>query len=103
MAGCDGLGEHDGPLGETAAKFVFRLHAEVFSQTSAHGDCYPMNDGAYLVSWGRKKLDAVMEPVMSQIASRCINNTKPLHRSVVRGGIAFGSRSHGNAVGHSGL
>ncbi|MGQ7818815.1 hypothetical protein ACUTAH_24625 [Metapseudomonas furukawaii] len=82
-----------------SANFVFKLHIAALSAPRDQVQVYPVMDGFYACAPRQEAILAFLRFVFSQVAQEFVGATQPLHRFIVRGGLAFGPVIHGNEVG----
>jgi hypothetical protein len=78
-----------------ASNFVFKMHSHWLQGPVNGVDYYPMNDGAYLTALSREELYGALKPMLVAFAKVFVDEQEPLHRFMVRGGLARGHVVHG--------
>ena len=61
---------------------------------------YPVMDGLYASSANQTRMLSFLRNVLQTLADEFNNEADPLHRFIVRGGLAFGPTYHGHQVGN---
>ncbi len=74
-----------------ASNFVMKLHISALrTQTAFPVELYPVIDGIYACSTDQPRILAFANRVFSSIAIEFLSESEPLHRFMVRAGLAFG-------------
>lgn len=74
-----------------AANFLMKLHIAALTAYEKYDiDIYPVIDGVYLCSQSQMKILGFINKVYSMVANAFSNEDNPLHRFLIRSGIAFG-------------
>jgi hypothetical protein len=80
------------------ANFIFKLHAAALQAPKTGMQLYPVMDGVYAASATQSAMLDFLRIVLAQVAEEFNQTTQPLHRFIVRGGLAFGPVIHGNSI-----
>jgi hypothetical protein len=74
-----------------ASNFVMKLHISALkTQTTFPVELYPVIDGIYACSTDQPRILAFVNRVFSSIAVEFLSEVEPLHRFMVRAGLAYG-------------
>lgn len=84
---------------KTTANFIFKLHIAAIRAYSEAVKLYPVMDGFYVAAKRQADMLGFLRTVYRQVADEFISATKPHHRFMIRGGLAFGPVIHGDTVG----
>jgi hypothetical protein len=80
------------------ANFVFKLHTAAIQAPHAAVSLYPVMDGFYAASPGQADMMEFLRSVFQSVAEEFNQAVAPLHRFIIRGGLAFGPSVHGRNV-----
>lgn len=78
-----------------SANFVFKHHIAALSADRENVKVYPVMDGLYATSESKESIVNFIRAVMCENAKTFLETTEPMHRFLVRGGLAFGPVIHG--------
>lgn len=82
-----------------AANFVMKLHAaalEARTPAPAAIALYPAIDGVYIISPQQRHTLSYLKDVMRRLALTFVLEDEPIHRFMLRGGVAFGPVARGD-------
>lgn len=81
-----------------SGNFVFKLHVAALSAPHENVNLYPVMDGFYAASPSQDDMLVFLREVFAQTAGEFVHENEPLHRFIVRGGLAYGPVIHGSQV-----
>lgn len=84
---------------KATANFVFKLHAAALQAPRKQVRLYPVMDGLYAASPVQADMIDFLSNVFESLANEFIAEKNPLHRFLLRGGLAYGPVIHGAGVG----
>lgn len=83
---------------DATANFVFKLHTAVIQSNTMGIDIYPVMDGFYASSPSQSNILDFLRSVFLLVADEFIQTSLPLHKFIIRGGLAFGPVIHGRSI-----
>lgn len=81
------------------ANFVFKIHAAALQAPRSAVRLYPVMDGLYAAAPSQNGILEFLTGVFSSLATEFIGEKHPLHRFLLRGGLAYGPVIHGAGIG----
>lgn len=81
------------------ANFIFKLHSAALQAPHTNLQLYPVMDGFYAASPSQQEMLSFLRTVFQSVAEEFNQSTNPLHRFVIRSGLAFGPVIHGIDIG----
>jgi hypothetical protein len=80
------------------ANFIFKLHTAAIQAPLGTLSLYPVMDGFYAASPNQQDMLEFLRSVFQAVAEEFNQEAEPLHRFIIRGGLAFGPAVHGRDV-----
>jgi len=84
---------------DISANFIFKLHVAALQAPHANVEIYPVMDGFYASSQNQQDMLEFLRNIFQSVADEFNQERNPLHRFIIRGGLAFGPVIHGRAIG----
>lgn len=81
-----------------SANFIFKLHTAALQAPNGNVKMYPVMDGFYASSTRKDDMLSFLNTVMQDVAAEFVGEPDMYHRFLVKGALAFGPVTHGNAV-----
>lgn len=80
------------------ANFIFKLHTAAIEAPPGTLSLYPVMDGLYAASPSQQNMLQFLRAVFQSVAEEFNNTADPIHRFIIRAGLAFGPAIHGRNV-----